>query len=65
MLKNKKMLKKREDWQEKMMSLDADKLIFIDESGASLRMASRYARAKGGDRIKMYKFRFDLTLLVF
>ena len=36
-----------------MMSLDADKLIFIDESGANLRMTSRYARAEGGSRIKM------------
>jgi hypothetical protein len=36
-----------------MMSLDADKLIFIDESGANLRMTNRYARAEGGSRIKM------------
>jgi len=35
------------------MILAADKLIFIDESGANLRMTSRYARAEGGRRIKM------------
>lgn len=36
-----------------MMCLDAKKLIFIDESGANLRMESTYARAAGGERIKM------------
>jgi transposase len=36
-----------------MMHFDAKKLIFIDESGANLRMASSYARAEGGERIKM------------
>lgn len=36
-----------------MMSLDAKKLIFVDESGANLRMASRYARGEGGKRVKM------------
>lgn len=35
------------------MSIDADKLVFIDESGANLRMTSRYARSDGGSRIKM------------
>lgn len=35
------------------MPLDANKLIFIDESGANLQMESIYARAEGGQRIKM------------
>lgn len=36
-----------------MMNFDAKELIFIDESGANLRMVSAYARAKCGERIKM------------
>ena len=36
-----------------MTALDPKKLIFIDESGANLRMANRYARAVGGQRAKM------------
>jgi transposase len=47
------MLKKRETWQEEVMKLDPNDLIFIDESGANYRMALQYARAKGGARIKM------------
>lgn len=35
------------------MPLNADDLIFIDESGANLRMESTYARVEGGQRIKM------------
>lgn len=35
------------------MSGKANKLIFIDESGANLRMESSYARVEGGQRIKM------------
>lgn len=35
------------------MKLDVNKLIFIDESGANLRMTNSYARAIGGERIKM------------
>ena len=36
-----------------MKYFNAKNLIFIDESGANLRMASTYARAEGGERIKM------------
>jgi len=36
-----------------MKSFNAKDLIFIDESGANLRMFNAYARAAGGDRIKM------------
>ena len=36
-----------------MKQFDAKNLIFIDESGANLRMSSSYARAEGGTRIKM------------
>ena len=35
------------------MPIDAKKLIFIDESGANLQMASTYGRAKGSNRVKM------------
>jgi transposase len=35
------------------MPLQADNLIFIDESGANLQMESTYARVAGGQRIKM------------
>jgi hypothetical protein len=36
-----------------MTHFNAKNLIFIDESGANLRMSSTYARAEGGERIKM------------
>jgi transposase len=36
-----------------MKRFNAKHLIFIDESGANLRMASTHARAEGGERIKM------------
>jgi len=36
-----------------MLTLDANTLIFIDESGANLRMVSAYARAEGGQRVNM------------
>ena len=46
-------VKKREYWKKEVMSLNANNLIFIDESGANLRMESSYARAEGGGRVKM------------
>jgi len=36
-----------------MKHFDSKHLIFIDESGANLRMSNLYARAEGGSRIKM------------
>lgn len=36
-----------------MKHFNAKNLIFVDESGANLRMSSAYARAEGGSRIKM------------
>lgn len=36
-----------------MMPINANKLIFVDESGANLRMANAYGRSEGGDRVKM------------
>lgn len=36
-----------------MKNFNAKSLIFIDESGANLRMSSSYARAEGSKRIKM------------
>jgi len=31
----------------------ADNLVFVDESGANLKMSTAYARAQGGNRVKM------------
>jgi hypothetical protein len=36
-----------------MKHFDIKDLIFVDESGANLRMSSVYARIEGGQRIKM------------
>ena len=36
-----------------MKHFNINNLIFIDESGANLRMSSSYARIEGGQRIKM------------
>lgn len=36
-----------------MKHFKAKNLIFIDESGANLKMSTAYARVEGGQRIKM------------
>lgn len=38
-----------------MESIEPDKLIFLDESGANLGMSTNYARAEGGERAHMPK----------
>jgi transposase len=40
----------REAWRAAQPLLDPDKLVFIDETGASTKMARRYGRAKLGER---------------
>jgi transposase len=45
--------KKRVIYRESMEVIDAKNLVFIDESGANLQMYQAYARAMGGERIKM------------
>ena len=39
-------------WAEQRSTLDAGKLVFIDETGASTKMARRYGRSKRGTRCK-------------
>jgi transposase len=43
------------DYMDSVSEINPEKLIFIDESGANLGMTSNYARAEGGQRIKMPK----------
>ena len=43
---------RREQWREQMPSLDASKLVFIDETWASTNMARRYGRAPRGERLR-------------
>jgi transposase len=47
------MSKKRQAWEEEVLPLNPNDLIFIDESGANLSMSSQYGRAEGGTRVKM------------
>lgn len=42
----------REAWRELAPSLDPDKLVFIDETGASTKMARFYGRSKCGSRCR-------------
>jgi len=42
----------RAAWRELAPHLDPDKLVFIDETGASTKMARRYGRAKRGQRCR-------------
>jgi len=42
----------RQAWRELAPHLDPDKLVFIDETGASTKMARRYGRAKRGQRCR-------------
>lgn len=46
---------KRADFIDSVESIDSDKLIFLDESGANLGMSTDYARAEGGQRAIMPK----------
>jgi transposase len=42
----------RQVWRELAPQLDADKLVFIDETGASTKMARLYGRSKRGQRCR-------------
>jgi transposase len=41
---------RRADWQVLQPEIDIDRLVFIDETGASTKMARRYGRAPRGER---------------
>jgi len=46
-------LKAREAWFEAQLDLDPERLVFIDETGASTKMARRHGRAPRGERLHM------------
>jgi transposase len=46
-------LSAREAWFEGQLDLDPEALIFVDETGASTKMARRYGRAPRGERLRM------------
>ena len=43
---------RRQAWFENQLSLDPERLVFIDETGASTKMARRYGRAPRGRRLR-------------
>lgn len=45
-------MKKRQDWFDGQLDLDRDKLVFIDETGLSTKMARLRGRAKRGERCR-------------
>ena len=47
------MLSAREAWFDGQLDLDPEALIFVDETGASTKMARRYGRAPRGERLRM------------
>jgi transposase len=46
-------LKRREAWFEAQPDLDPERLVFIDETGTSTKMARRHGRAARGERLRM------------
>lgn len=46
-------LSAREAWFDGQLDLDPEKLVFVDETGASTKMARRYGRAPRGQRLRM------------
>ena len=44
------MAAKREAWRTDQAALDPERLVFIDETGASTKMARRYGRSPRGER---------------
>ena len=40
----------REAWREMITQCEADKLVFLDESGVNTDLSRRYGRAIGGER---------------
>ena len=47
------MLKKRLEWFEGQLALDPDKLVFIDETGASTNLARKGGRCRRGRRLRI------------
>jgi transposase len=45
-------LRRRKAWFERQLDLDPTRLVFIDETGASTKMARRYGRAPRGQRLR-------------
>jgi transposase len=45
-------LRRREAWFEGQLDLDPETLVFIDETGASTKMARRHGRAPRGERLR-------------
>lgn len=43
----------REDWFERQPDLDPDRLVFLDETAATTKMARRYGRAPRGERCRI------------
>ena len=43
----------REDWFERQPDLDPDRLVFLDETAATTKMALRYGRAPRGQRCRI------------
>ena len=46
------LLKQCEDWFDSQLDLDAELLVFIDETWASTNMARRYGRCRRGERLR-------------
>jgi transposase len=44
---------RRQDWFESQPDLDAERLVFIDETWASTNMARRHGRCQRGERLRM------------
>lgn len=47
------LLSRRQAWFESQPDLDPERLVFIDETGASTKMARRHGRAPRGQRLRM------------
>jgi hypothetical protein len=45
-------LKRREAWRESQDKLDPDRLVFIDETWASINMARTHGRCQRGERLR-------------
>lgn len=43
---------RRQAWREALRRIDAQRLIFLDESGVTTEMTRRYGRAFGGERVR-------------
>jgi transposase len=44
--------RRRQAWREQIASIDARRLVFVDESGATTERTRRYGRAPGGQRVR-------------